>query len=321
MDADGRIKRAKRVDNDTRTVELKFEHILGPPVFPKRIPKWDPIHDAATWGQVDAIEALAERNPRCLNARVRGEQVYHDDHRAHTFTPIMLAAYAGRDKALAKLLELGANPHLHVERPEAYGGLLDNHGGYTAVHWACLRQNDAALKLLLAAGADPTAQSDRSETALMVAVKHGAYGCAELLMSHVPAEKRLAFLNAQDTWQSKCGRRTALHYAASKGHPRMAELLLRWGADPMFCDNGERTPLDLVTPRNGRWMSIQDLDCADLLRAAMELHDARATVLAKEAAFENLTRGIAQREAAAAARRAEKPAVKLALEEPRWELA
>ena len=33
MDADGRIEWAKRVCKDTRTVELNLEHALGPPVF------------------------------------------------------------------------------------------------------------------------------------------------------------------------------------------------------------------------------------------------------------------------------------------------
>ena len=292
MDADGRIEWAKRVCKDTRTVELNLEHALGPPVFVFRpIPGWDPIHEAATRGPVKTIKTLAERNPGCLNARVRNEDFEYHDDRVHTFNPVMLAAYAGRDKALAKLLELGADPHLHVKRPEAWRGLLDEYGGYTAVHWACFRANDTCLKLLLEAGADPMALSDRGETAMMSILtwKYTSIRCAELLMEYVPAENRLAFLNAQNTWGSNCGRRTALHMAASGGHRRMVELLLGWGADPMFCDNGERTPLDLATGEGLR----PNQDCADLLRAAMELHDARAAVAAKEAAFESAAQALA----------------------------
>lgn len=88
---------------------------------PTPTPGWDPIHGAAA-GAPEAegaieIEKLAKKDVGCLiNARVRNEHLEYHDDRAHTFTPVMLVAYAGQDKVLGKLLELGANPHLHVKR-------------------------------------------------------------------------------------------------------------------------------------------------------------------------------------------------------------
>ena len=85
----------------------------------------EPIHQAAWDGGVAAIDRLVAEDGRRLNAQIQGK-VEVDFLCIEGCTPLMLAAFRGRDAAVARLLALGADT-----------GLQDSEGqrGALGLHW------------------------------------------------------------------------------------------------------------------------------------------------------------------------------------------
>lgn len=68
----------------------------------------EPIHQAALDGDVSALNGLVQEDGTRLNAQVQG-QACVDGWSAQGCTPLILAAYRGRDAVVARLLALGAD--------------------------------------------------------------------------------------------------------------------------------------------------------------------------------------------------------------------
>lgn len=88
-----------------------------------------PLHYAACWGDVRAIEMLVDA----------GAQL--DAHGAFDATPLVVAIFNERYAAARRLLELGASPH----EPTAVGTAVD----------AASRSQDSRIRSLFAARSDP----------------------------------------------------------------------------------------------------------------------------------------------------------------------
>ena len=92
------------------------------------------------------------------------------------FTPLDLAACAGRPEIVHYLLDAGANPR------------CVSHSGSTAISY-CSSEADvghlAILELLLEAGTDPNVVGSHGECALFSAVRFGNFRAVRLLLDHV----------------------------------------------------------------------------------------------------------------------------------------
>lgn len=117
--------------------------------FPRWRPSNDPaeaLDEAMAWaarnGAVQAMAALAER----------GASLDVDVYRG---TPLVWAAFCGRDEAIRWLLDAGAE----VNRRGTFGG--PTHGkGVTALHIAAERGKAGTVRLLLEGGADPSLRDE-----------------------------------------------------------------------------------------------------------------------------------------------------------------
>lgn len=101
----------------------------------------DPIHHAAYYGDIEAIDRLLQEDAGLLNAQFRGRpSVLLTGHDAAECTPLMLAAYRGHDAVVARLLAVGANTN------------LQSHYDCHATNRACKDNHASTLTLLLDAG-------------------------------------------------------------------------------------------------------------------------------------------------------------------------
>jgi|SRR5579871_2791103 len=122
--------------------------------------------------------------------------------------------------------------------------------GVTALHLACFFGHVEAVECLLQAGADPCARASNGlgSTPLQEAARTGQVDVAILLLAH-GADPAAA--NRQG-W-------TALHLAASGGHQRLVEVLLRFAPRSLRTEEGQ-TARDLALA-NGHLETARVLDC------------------------------------------------------------
>ena len=149
-------------------------------------------------GELSSFMKAAEAEPKLLNAR--GPE---------GSTPFMYAVLYMDAGTLGRLLKLGADPNAH------------NDVNATALMWAAsdLRKT----RLLVRHGADVNARSDDYRTPLLIAARHpGGAPIVKLLLDH----------GANPNPNSKpLGESSPLLEALTAGDDRIAELLLRRGAD------------------------------------------------------------------------------------------
>ena len=93
------------------------------------------------------------------------------------------------------------------------------------------------IAMLLKAGANPNLSNEGGNTPLILATMQGYWPAVEMLLKH-GADKTV---NARGYLEY-----TALHWAASGGHPEIALALLRSGADPYARVGNNRTALHLA---------------------------------------------------------------------------
>ncbi|EDW43328.1 ankyrin repeat and SAM domain-containing protein 1A [Drosophila sechellia] len=127
---------------------------------------------------------------------------------------------------------------------------VQDSGGYSALHHACLNGHDDIVRLLLAHEASPNLPDSRGSSPLHLAAWAGETEIVRLLLTH---PYRPASANLQTIEQE-----TPLHCAAQHGHTGALALLLHHDADPNMRNSRGETPLDLAA-QYGRLQAVQML--------------------------------------------------------------
>lgn len=130
-----------------------------------------------------------------------------DERDSRHWTPLMIAAFNGKEELAQKLIQHGANVHA-----------CDN-GGYTPMHWAAFNGYVELIKLLLSKGAAVNAPSNAGITPILQAAARG----------HVKAAAELLRGRADPNLAASDGS-TALFKAVSNGHLELVSMLLDAGA-------------------------------------------------------------------------------------------
>ncbi|KAG6572883.1 histone H3 (Lys9) methyltransferase SUV39H1/Clr4, required for transcriptional silencing [Phytophthora cinnamomi] len=135
---------------------------------------WSPLHYAADYGQLDALNLLVEMTspqPEAdSNEDSKATTMEIDARDGHGWTPLMCAAANGHVEVVERLLELGASVSLTSSEHRS------------ALHWAASRGMGAAVSALLAADADVNLVDRCGWTPLHCATLHGNSSCAALLI-------------------------------------------------------------------------------------------------------------------------------------------
>lgn len=145
-----------------------------------------------------------------------------DTRDARDWTPLMVAAFNGKEAAAKLLIESGANP------------AAADRGGYTPLHWAALK-GYAQVIALLVSRIDVNVRSKSGLTALLQAAASGHVEAAQALIRR-GAEVNLP---TNEGW-------TPLHKAVANGHTEVVRLLLRSGGDTTARHADGTTPFDLA---------------------------------------------------------------------------
>jgi len=127
---------------------------------------WD-LWVASALGDVDAIERLAADAPS-------------DIHRDHPSYPLTIAAHAGQQAAVRRLLDLGADP----DAPRMLPGATPYREIGAPVHFATLHNHIAVVRTLLEAGANPNTTLMAAGSAPSSAYQSGFDELADLLFRH-----------------------------------------------------------------------------------------------------------------------------------------
>lgn len=141
------------------------------------------------------------------------------------FTPIHAAARSGDLALTSGLLSAGVN----INSGDA--------NGMQPLHIAVLNNNLRIMETLLANGADINGKNHSQTTVLQLAVAGGLVEATDFLIENG------ADVNAISKDDFYGDFATALHIAAGKGHPDIAEILIRAGATVDARDKAGETPL------------------------------------------------------------------------------
>ncbi len=153
------------------------------------------LHEAAAAGDVARIEELIGQAPWTIQSLS-----------ADGWTALHLAAFVGRDAAVIRLLELGADAQQWARAFETN----------LAIHAACAgrRLGKAALAKLVEATGDPDITPKHGYTPLMEAASNGYADAIDVLLA-AGADKTRKHPNGN----------TAADFAREKGHPELIERL------------------------------------------------------------------------------------------------
>lgn len=177
------------------------------------------------------IEAYPRRSPLIVAAadgnttRIKEELdagIYVDSRDLqHGRTLLMWAARGGHEDAVQLLLECHANSNS-----------LDFRHQTPLLH-AAGNGHNIVVRKLLAAGAHPDHRDSSGHTSLMLAAKTGS----------LPVVRSLLIAGVNPDVQEWRSNRTALSFAAERGHGPLVEALLDGDAAVDLADNNDRTPL------------------------------------------------------------------------------
>ncbi|KAL7293342.1 hypothetical protein TKK_0013113 [Trichogramma kaykai] len=141
----------------------------------------------------------------------------------------------------------------HFQNPERRGILLDAADGLgnTPLHLALASDSRKTVGWLLKHGADPNLANEAGETPLHVICKREQDDDEALLKVFLKScsdNNRTVLMDARDNEAGD----TALHSALRRGHAKLAESLLRGGADPSSLNQRGQSPLHAIctTRRN-----------------------------------------------------------------------
>ena len=212
----------------------------------KSMNSWTPLHYAAAYNQVSAIEALCS-----LGCEVAVQDAVGS-------TPMHVAAGEGHLEAVQALVKLGCSPQ------------VTDRDGCTPLYCAAAWNRIEAVKLLEKLHCPSSLRSLEGRTPIHVAAEQGWVDLLDVLVTdlgnpvdsrdnyqftplhsaanggHVAAIRRLADLKHDLNAKDYLGR-TPLHYAAMHGRARAVQALVELGADMQEKDSrGGYTPLHLA---------------------------------------------------------------------------
>lgn len=165
-----------------------------------------PLYYSALFGFHNLVEQLAIKNPQQVNT-IGGD---YD-------TPLSVALRWKHFRIAEFLLEHGANIDVRGSKNQ------------TPLHTVIQRSDNDAMLFLLKHGADVNARWDDLSTPLHLAASTGRFEAAQMLLAHK------ADTDSRNGWGQ-----APLHLVAE---PRLAQLLLDFGADVNARDNHHATPL------------------------------------------------------------------------------
>lgn len=211
-----------------------------------------PLYYTARWGRGPAMKALLRKNRSKINYVAREDNgwtalhvaAYYGHHEVVAIlreaqakldirdyegcTPLLLATKRGHVEVMRKLL-------CELENVDSQSEAQDKDGD-APLMLAAANGLLAGVALLIEHGVDCNTRNEASWTPIIAASRWRNRGVVLALLEH----KRTEF-NAQDGTKQ-----TALHKAASGGHIKILELLLRHGADFRIPDDRGRLALHLA---------------------------------------------------------------------------
>ncbi|CAB0042966.1 unnamed protein product [Trichogramma brassicae] len=157
-----------------------------------------------------------------------------------------VACQSGCQKIVKRFLKHKQDPNLRVHST-----------GDSALHLAAFRGDQKLVKLLLKNGADPNLANLNGETPLhVICDRYEDYELARLFFRCSCKMKQTVQINAPDTLGN-----TPFHLAVVNRHRKIANWLMRKGADPSLANAEGLTPLHLCCKRKG------DIDMMKMLLA------------------------------------------------------
>ena len=187
-----------------------------------------PIHYAAACESAGPLNVLLAMGGNC------------NENDKSKFTPLMMAAQAGREENVKVLLmQKNIIPMTKIK------------SGHSAIHFAVENNRLGVLKMLIEVGKyDINLPGPERMTPLIMAAKYGHEECLDYLIANG------AGLQKKDKFK-----RTALILAIKGGHSKIASILLRKGANCELADNSNNFPLHYACAYG--WM-----ECVQLLLSA-----------------------------------------------------
>jgi ankyrin repeat protein len=184
-----------------------------------------------------AEEGDTDRLAHCLRSGI-----LVDARDARDWTPLMVAAFNGREAAAKLLIEHGANPRAR------------DRGGYTPLHWAALKGYEDVVELIISR-VDCNVRSAAGLTPLLQAAASGHVAVVQLLIT-AGADPNVP---TRDGW-------TPLHKAVANRHEAVVALLIASGASVLTQHAHGTTVISLAARR--------DDGILQMLRSALRMHAA-----------------------------------------------
>ena len=243
-----------------------FRYLVFPPDDMWNVSKFEsaytcpPLFLAAANGNLDILSYLFEQGAN-VNAAASAHFSWLPRYKLHWCTPLIVALTNGHNDAFTFLIDKGADVN------------LQDHAGYTALHYAVERKNFDALSCLVHNGADINLFTSSKYTPLMLACQSDNMDAVNFLLN------KGADVNLQDRDGN-----SALHFAS---YDICCSRLIQNLADVNAGDNDNCTPLMQASwpwisdvkkvamlIENGAKVDLQDVDGNTALHhAVLNSHD------------------------------------------------